>query len=111
MQLEYAKKLAEETAGERVNPSLPAGFNIGSFGGLDAVVTVPAFFNAQERQAIVDSATLAGFRQGSSRMVPRLRSTTRRLVLLLSPKSTSSSMSVLDRFALPLSNSHQARSH
>lgn len=62
MQLEYAKKLAEETAGERVNPSLPAGFNIGSFGGLDAVVTVPAFFNAQERQAIVDSATLAGFR-------------------------------------------------
>ncbi|SPO24958.1 related to glucose regulated stress protein, HSP70-like [Ustilago trichophora] len=62
MQLEYAKKLAEETAGERVNPSLPAGFNIGSFGGLDAVVTVPAFFNAQERQAIVDSAILAGFR-------------------------------------------------
>lgn len=62
MQLEYAKKLAEETAGERVNPSLPAGFNIGSFGGLDAVVTVPAFFNAQERQAVVDSATLAGFR-------------------------------------------------
>lgn len=62
MQLEYAKKLAEETAGERVNPSLPAGFNVGSFGGLDAVVTVPAFFNAQERQAIVDSAILAGFR-------------------------------------------------
>ncbi|KAI3487709.1 hypothetical protein L1887_48315 [Cichorium endivia] len=62
MQLEYAKKLAEETAGERVNPSLPAGFNIGSFGGLDAVVTVPAFFNAQERQAIVDAAVLAGFR-------------------------------------------------
>ncbi|SAM75657.1 related to glucose regulated stress protein, HSP70-like [Ustilago bromivora] len=62
MQLEYAKKLAEETAGERVNPSLPTGFNIGSFGGLDAVVTVPAFFNAQERQAIVDSAILAGFR-------------------------------------------------
>ncbi|GAC99042.1 heat shock protein [Pseudozyma hubeiensis SY62] len=62
MQLEYAKKLAEETAGERVNPSLPSGFSVGSFGGLDAVVTVPAFFNAQERQAIVDSATLAGFR-------------------------------------------------
>ncbi|CDU24467.1 related to glucose regulated stress protein, HSP70-like [Sporisorium scitamineum] len=62
MQLEYAKKLAEETAGERVNPSLPSGFNVGSFGGLDAVVTVPAFFNAQERQAIVDSALLAGFR-------------------------------------------------
>ncbi|SNX82298.1 related to glucose regulated stress protein, HSP70-like [Melanopsichium pennsylvanicum] len=62
MQFEYAKKLAEETAGERVNPSLPSGFNIGSFGGLDAVVTVPAFFNAQERQAVVDSAILAGFR-------------------------------------------------
>ncbi|PWZ00965.1 actin-like ATPase domain-containing protein [Testicularia cyperi] len=62
MQLEYAKKLAEETAGERVNPSLPAGFNVGSFGGLDAVVTVPAFFDAQERQSLVDAATLAGFR-------------------------------------------------
>ncbi|KAN0065611.1 lumenal Hsp70 protein [Thecaphora frezii] len=62
MQLEYGKKLAEETAGERVQLGLPANFNIGSFGGLDTVVTVPAFFTAAERQAIYDSAALAGFR-------------------------------------------------
>ncbi|EPQ27490.1 uncharacterized protein PFL1_05028 [Pseudozyma flocculosa PF-1] len=62
MQLEYGKKLAEETAGEKVQLGLPANFNIGSFGGLDTVVTVPAFFTAAERQAIYDSAVLAGFR-------------------------------------------------
>ncbi|EST10132.1 Heat shock protein 70 family [Kalmanozyma brasiliensis GHG001] len=62
MQLEYAKKLAEETAGERVNPSVASGLSVGVFGGLDAVVIVPAFFNAQERQSIVDAASLAGFR-------------------------------------------------
>lgn len=62
LQLEYAKKLAEETAGEKVALALPANFNIGSFGGLDTVVTVPAFFTNAERQAIHDAAALAGFR-------------------------------------------------
>ncbi len=92
MQLEYAKKLAEETAGERVNPSLPSGFSVGVFGGLDAVVTVPAFFTAQERQSIVDAAILAASALDSCRTVPRLPSTMLRHVLLPSRKSISSSM-------------------
>lgn len=60
MQLSHAKMLAEETADEKLKVTYPG--TIGTFGGLDAVVTVPAYWTASERQAIFDSATLAGFR-------------------------------------------------
>lgn len=60
MQLGHARMLAEETAGERVRTTLPG--TVGTFGGLDTVVTVPTFWTASERQAIFDAATLAGFR-------------------------------------------------
>lgn len=60
MQLSHAKQLAEETAGEQVKVTFPG--SIGTFGGLDTVVTVPTFWTAVERQAIFDAATLAGFR-------------------------------------------------
>lgn len=60
MQLAHARMLAEETAGEKVRTTYH-GF-VGTFGGLDTVVTVPTFWTASERQAIFDAATLAGFR-------------------------------------------------
>ncbi|CAO1637819.1 unnamed protein product [Sympodiomycopsis kandeliae] len=60
MQLAHARMLAEETAGEKVRQTYPG--TIGTFGGLDTVVTVPTFWTASERQAIFDAATLAGFR-------------------------------------------------
>ncbi|PWN21849.1 actin-like ATPase domain-containing protein [Microstroma glucosiphilum] len=60
MQLSHARMLAEETAGEKVKVTYPG--TIGSYGGLETVVTVPTFWTAAERQAIFDAATLAGFR-------------------------------------------------
>lgn len=60
MQLGHAKMLAEEQAGEEVMRTYPG--NIGSFGGLDVVVTVPIFFTAAERQSILDAASVAGMR-------------------------------------------------
>lgn len=60
MQLSHAKMLAEETAGEKIRVTHPG--NIGTFGGLESVVTVPSFWTASERQAIYDAATLAGLK-------------------------------------------------
>lgn len=60
MQLSHARMLAEETAGEKVKVTYTG--TIGSYGGLETVVTVPTFWTAAERQAIFDAATLAGFR-------------------------------------------------
>lgn len=60
MQLGHAKMLAEEQAGEEVMRTYPG--NIGSFGGLDVVITVPIFFTAAERQSILDAANVAGMR-------------------------------------------------
>lgn len=60
MQLAHAKMLAEETADEKVKLTYPG--NIGTFGGLDTVITVPTFYTALERQALYDAAVLAGFR-------------------------------------------------
>ncbi|CAO1637191.1 unnamed protein product [Parajaminaea phylloscopi] len=60
MQLSHAKTLAEETAKEQLKVTFPG--SIGTFGGLDAVVTVPTFWTAVERQALYDAAALAGFR-------------------------------------------------
>jgi hypoxia up-regulated 1 len=60
MQLSHAKMLAEEQAGEEVMRTFPG--TIGSFGGLDVVVTVPIFFTAAERQSILDAASVAGMK-------------------------------------------------
>ena len=60
MQLGHMKQLAEATAGEEVKVSYPG--NIGSFGGLDVVLTVPGFFTAPERRAIYDAAQLTGMK-------------------------------------------------
>lgn len=60
MQLSHAKVLAEEQAGEEVIRTYPG--NIGTFGGLDVVVTVPIFFTASERQAVLDAANIAGMK-------------------------------------------------
>lgn len=64
MELDHIRELAEDTAGEM----LSIGFVPGSQGyfsaqkGLDTVITVPIYFTALERQALFDSAILAGFR-------------------------------------------------
>jgi len=60
MQLGHAKMLAEEQAGEEVMRTYPG--TIGSFGGLDVVITVPIFFTTAERQSILDAASIAGMR-------------------------------------------------
>ncbi|KDN47167.1 actin-like ATPase domain-containing protein [Tilletiaria anomala UBC 951] len=60
MQLAHMKQLAEATAGEDVKVTYPG--NIGTFGGLDVVLTVPGYFTAAERQAIFDAAQLAGMK-------------------------------------------------
>ncbi|UZJ55202.1 hypothetical protein CBS101457_004522 [Exobasidium rhododendri] len=60
MQLGHAKMLAEEQAGEEVMRTYPG--NIGSYGGLDVVITVPIFFTTAERQSILDAANIAGMR-------------------------------------------------
>lgn len=59
-QLSHFKTLAEETAGEEFRRSYPG--TIGSFGGLDVVITVPIFWTAAERQAMMDAANIAGFK-------------------------------------------------
>lgn len=61
MQLSHAKDLAEEVAGEKVKMTFP-GTSIGTFGGLDVVMTVPSHFGARERQSLVDAASLSGIR-------------------------------------------------
>jgi hypoxia up-regulated 1 len=60
MQLSHAKLLAEEQAGEEVMRTYPG--TIGTFGGLDVVITVPVFFTAAERQSILDAGAIAGMR-------------------------------------------------
>ena len=60
MQLSHMKQLAEATAREEVKVTYPG--NIGTFGGLDVVVTVPGYYTAQERQAIYDASQLAGMK-------------------------------------------------
>ncbi|KAL9931290.1 hypothetical protein V8E36_009800 [Tilletia maclaganii] len=64
MQLAHVKELAEATAGERISAfsSMTFAGAYGLYGGLDAVITVPAFYTAQERQAIYDAAGLVGMR-------------------------------------------------
>lgn len=61
MQLSHAKDLAEEVAGEKVKMTFP-GTNIGTFGGLDVVLTVPSHFGAKERQSLIDAASLSGIK-------------------------------------------------
>lgn len=64
MELDHIRELAEDTAGEMLSIGVVAGSQ-GYFGaqrGLDTVITVPIFFTALERQALMDSALLAGFR-------------------------------------------------
>ncbi|CAD6887112.1 unnamed protein product [Tilletia controversa] len=64
MQLANIKQLAEATAGERISAfsSMSSSGAYGLYGGLDVVVTVPAFYSAPERQAIYDAAGLVGMR-------------------------------------------------
>ncbi|PWN41027.1 actin-like ATPase domain-containing protein [Ceraceosorus guamensis] len=58
-QFSHARELAEEAAGEEFRRSYPG--TVGSFGGLDVVITVPVYWTAAERHAIVDAARIAGF--------------------------------------------------
>lgn len=60
MQMNHAKLLAEEQAGEEVIRTYSG--TIGTFGGLDVVVTVPISFTAAERQSILDAANVAGMK-------------------------------------------------
>ncbi|WFD44322.1 lumenal Hsp70 protein [Malassezia psittaci] len=64
MQLDHIRELAEDTAGEQLSigflPGSQAYFSAQK--GLDTVITVPIFFDANERRALHDSAVLAGFR-------------------------------------------------
>lgn len=60
MQLSHARTLAEETAGEEVIRTFPG--SVGTFGGLDVVITTPIFYTAAERQALFDAASVAGLR-------------------------------------------------
>ncbi|KAE8220566.1 hypothetical protein CF319_g5930 [Tilletia indica] len=64
MQLANIKELAEATAGERISAfsSMTSSGAYGLYGGLDVAITVPAFYSAQERQAIYDAAGLVGMR-------------------------------------------------
>lgn len=64
MQLDHMRELAEETAGEQLSIGYTGGeaTYFSAQRGLDAVVTVPVFYTSYERQALYDSAILAGFR-------------------------------------------------
>ncbi|KAK0549883.1 lumenal Hsp70 protein [Tilletia horrida] len=64
MQLANIKGLAEATAGERISAfsSMTSSGAFGLYGGLDAAITIPAFYTAAERQAIYDAAGLVGMR-------------------------------------------------
>ncbi|KAK0522505.1 lumenal Hsp70 protein [Tilletia horrida] len=64
MQLANIKELAEATAGERISAfsSMTSSGVYGLYGGLDVAITVPAFYSAQERQALYDAAGLVGMR-------------------------------------------------